>query len=212
MRSFLAAFFSAAGALASGDTATFQLTLHPTLPGAPPIASRFIGFSIEVGSTPGTFNAGGLGGSPRGSLASLFNALREASGDAQGPNVRVGGNSADESAYIPSGPLPNNITYRITDADLQAYATAVSQWNGTITLDTQLRYADRPALDTAHVRAALSLLGPALEKVEIVRAPNICSQKKARDLLHPIFLTLLPPPYTRKRALAPSGQRARPLF
>ena len=121
MRSFLAAFFSAAGALASsGDTATFQLTLHPTLPGAPPIASRFIGFSIEVGSTPATFNVGGLGGSPRGSLASLFNALREASGDAQGPNVRVGGNSADESAYIPSGPLPNNITYRITDADLRA--------------------------------------------------------------------------------------------
>jgi hypothetical protein len=154
-------------AVAALDTATFKLTQTPTLPGGAPISPRFIGFSIEVGSTPSVFNAGGLGGSPRRSFAALANALRTASGDAQGPNVRVGGNSADESAYVPTGPLPANISYRITDADLRTYAAAVAAWSGTITLDMQLRYASRPDLDTAHVGAALSILGPVLEKVEI---------------------------------------------
>lgn len=37
-----------------------------------------------------------------------------------GPNLRIGGNSADESAYT-SGPLPPGDTYRITDADLLSY-------------------------------------------------------------------------------------------
>ena len=160
-------------AFGGGDTASFKLTTIPTLPGGPSIAPRFVGLSIEVGSAPSTFNAGGLGGTPRRSLALLLNALRTAAGDAQGANVRVGGNSADESAYVPSGPLPANITYRITDADLRAYAAAVSAWNGTITLDTQLRHADQPALDAAHVRAALPILGAALEKVELGNEPDL---------------------------------------
>jgi hypothetical protein len=168
---FLAALLPTA--FGGGDTASFKLTTIPTLPGGPSIAPRFVGLSIEVGSTPPTFNAGGLGGTPRRSLALLLNALRTAAGDAQGANVRVGGNSADESAYVPSGPLPANITYRITDADLRAYAAAVSAWNGTITLDTQLRHADQPALDAAHVRAALPILGAALEKVELGNEPDL---------------------------------------
>ncbi len=108
-------------AASAADTASFTLTpaLGRTIP------PRFVGLSIEVGSTPAVFNAGGLGGAPRASLAALLNALRAAAGDAAGPNIRVGGNSADESAFVPSGPLPTNSTYRITAADLQAYAVAV---------------------------------------------------------------------------------------
>jgi hypothetical protein len=174
MHTFYWFFSLAATCAAGGDVATFQLTRQPRLPGGPPISPRFVGFSIEVGSTPGTFNAGGLAGTPRRSFAALANALRAASGDVQGPNVRVGGNSADESAYVPNGgPLPANITYRITDADLRVYAAAAALWNGTITLDTQMRHPDLPVLDTAHVGAALSILGAALEKVEIGNEPDL---------------------------------------
>ena len=166
LRPLLLASF-AASAL-SADTASFQLTADPVLPDAAPIPRRFIGLSIEVGSTPAVFNAGGLAGSPRRSLATLLNTLRTTAGDDQGPNIRVGGNSADESAWVPSGPLPFNSTYRITAADLATYAAAVAQWNGTITLDTTLRYPDQASpLVTEHVKAALGALGPSLEKVEL---------------------------------------------
>lgn len=60
------------------------------------------------------------------------NVLRDCSGSV-GPNIRVGGNSADESVYT-SGPLPPGDTYRITSADLEAYKLAIPTWNGSLTL------------------------------------------------------------------------------
>ena len=87
----------AGGALAA-DSASFVVTTTPLLDR--PIPSRFIGLSIEVSSAPKVFQIGGLGGQPRPSLATLLNALREAAGDEAGASVRVGGNSADESAWL----------------------------------------------------------------------------------------------------------------
>ena len=62
--------------------------------------------------------------------------LRDCSGtNGLGPNIRVGGNSADESAFVPSStPLPSGDTYRITSADLDSYNVAIPTWNGTLTL------------------------------------------------------------------------------
>ncbi len=52
-----------------------------------------------------------------------------------GPNIRVGGNSADESVYMPgTAPLPSGDDYRITDTDFEIYLLAVPQWGGSLTL------------------------------------------------------------------------------
>ena len=167
---------------AAGDTATFSLSSAPVLPNAKPIPPRFIGLSIEVGSTPSVFNINGVTGTPRASLAALLNTLRLAAGDAEGPVVRVGGNSADESAWVPSGPLPPNSTYRITAADLATYVAAVAGWNGSITLDTTLRYpALASPLVTGHVTAALAVLGDRLSAVELGNEPDLFFENGIRN-------------------------------
>ena len=142
-------------AAAAADSAHFALGDLA----AAPIPARFVGFSIEVGSAPEVFLLGGLGGAPRTSFATLMNTLRAASGAARGPNIRIGGNSADESAWVPSGPLPENSTYRITQADLDAYRLAVPAWNGSLQIDTTIRYARDPSFTVAHIAAARKALG-----------------------------------------------------
>ena len=126
-----------------------------------------MGFSIEVGSAPEVFLTNGLGGTPRASYATLMNTLKAAGNWAQGPAIRVGGNSADESAWVPApAPLPANTTYRITGADLDAYSAAVPAWNGSIILDTTFLYTD-PSFMLAHTAAAAKRLGPLIEAVEL---------------------------------------------
>lgn len=129
----------------------------------PPLPTDFVGFSIETMSTlrmiqqPGTSNA-------RTSFVNLMrNLAATSSGAAQalGPNLRVGGSSADGTIYGPPGtPLPPNITYLITDADLAAYRTAVTQWGGTVTVDVNFALgAYQPQLGAAHIAAAVKVLG-----------------------------------------------------
>lgn len=157
---------SLASRASAADSASFTLT-DAAVAAVPP---RFVSFSIEVGSAPQVFLVGGLGAAPRASLARLLNALREAAGDAAGAMIRVGGNSADESAWVPTGDLPNGTTYRITTADLDSYEAAVPAWNGTLVLDITLRYTGKSGtdLDVAHLTSALGRLGTSLvEGVEI---------------------------------------------
>ena len=98
-------------------------------------------------------------GVARPSFVNLMNLLRSAAGGGavagvRGPNLRIGGNSADKSAYVPAGtPLPLNDTYRITGADFAAYAAAVPLWNGSITPGVNFRDATSAALAVAHVAA-----------------------------------------------------------
>ena len=201
----LASATAPASASSAPDSASFALT-HTHVADVP---RRFVSFSIEVSKAPDVFLVGGLGGAPRASFARLMNALRGAAGDAGGAMIRVGGNSADESAYLPSGDLPNGTTYRITDADLDAYAAAVPAWNGSLVLDTTLRYpgAQGTALDVAHIAAAVARKGVGfglLEGVEIgnevdlffengIRNPSYVYNdyapefKKANDALAPVL-------------------------
>ena len=178
-----AAAFAAALLLSPGsalDSASFSLTAT-RIGDVPP---RFVSFSIEVGSAPKVFLVGGLGGAPRASLARLLNALRAAAGDAAGAMIRVGGNSADESAYVPSGDLPAGTTYRITDADLDSYAAAVPSWNGSLVIDTTLRYvgAQGTALDVAHLAAVAKRVGFALvEGVEIGNEVDLFFENSIRN-------------------------------
>ena len=163
-----------AGSLAAAaDHATFQLHAAALRPDGAPIPPRFVGLSIEVSAAPQVFLTGGLGGPPRPSFTALMRALAAAGGGAGGASVRVGGNSADESAWVPTGALPPNTTYRITAADLASYNAAVPLFNGSVILDTTLRYADSSALAAAHAAAAAAALGPLLEHVEIGNEPDL---------------------------------------
>jgi hypothetical protein len=162
-------WYSALYSALARDVATFQLTDV----GGARIPRDFIAFSIEVGSAPEVLLDGGLGGPPRASIDALFNTLRAAAGAAAGPNIRVGGNSADESVWAPTGTLPPNSTYRITQADLEAYASTVPAWNGSVTLDITLRYPRQPELDAAHVSASLKALGSRLASIEIGNEPDL---------------------------------------
>jgi hypothetical protein len=166
------------GAYAAVDTANFTLSLKP-LARVPP---RFIGFSIEVSSAPEVFLVGGLGGGPRRSFATLMNGLRSAAGESAGPTVRVGGNSADTSAWVPApAPLPPNSTYRITSADLAAYAAAIPAFNGSVIVDVTLRYPSQPVYDVEHVTAAAAALGGALSAVEIGNEPDLFHKNGIRQ-------------------------------
>lgn len=89
--------------------------------------------------------------------------------------MRIGGNSADESAYVPSSdPLPTNDTYRITDADFAAYLMAVPLWNGTITPGVNYRDPDSAALAVAHISALSSLIPWSMDLVEGIEVGNEC--------------------------------------
>jgi len=162
-----AAALAASSAARGADAAAFAVSSAPLT--GKPLAPHFVSFSIEVRDAPDVFLVGGRGGAPRASFAALMNFLRAAAGNATGPRVRVGGNSADESALVaPAAPLPAGTTYRLDARDFDAYAAAAA-WRGAVTLDATMRYAGAQgaALAAAHAAAAAARLGPLLERVEV---------------------------------------------
>ena len=115
-------------AVLAADTISIDVSSAPAV--SAPLPPDFASFSYEVHCAPDMLT---LNGAPRASFVTLMRGL-QALGGGRGPNIRVGGNSADESAYLPpSTPLPAGVKYRIGPADLAAYPT-VAQWNGSVTL------------------------------------------------------------------------------
>lgn len=172
---------SAPSLAVSTDSASFEVSASTQVVTIP---SRYVGFSIEVGSAPLVFLQGGFGGEPRTSFSSLMNRLRRAANNAEGPSVRIGGNSADESAWVPSPTvLPVNTTYRITEADLASYAAVIPTFNGSVIIGTTLLYPYNTALPVAHYAAAVSAInwtGTAagfLESFEIGNEPDLFAEK-----------------------------------
>lgn len=118
--------FAAAAAVAlatvalarAGDTVHVQLTKHAL---CDPLPSDFVSFSIETMSMQPTLTFPPGSSTPRPSWINLMNNLRSAvngGNTGKGPNIRVGGNSADTSVYLPgTAPLPTNDTYRLTPTD-----------------------------------------------------------------------------------------------
>lgn len=96
---------------------------------------------------------------PNPTFVRLMNILREVNG-AAGPQLRIGGNSAETSVYWPgSEPLPPNQTYAIKPADLQSYAAALPLWNGSAVIDTSMFVQDNATWAVAHVAAVSEYLG-----------------------------------------------------
>lgn len=137
-----------------------------------PIASDFASFSYEVSCCPTMFT---FNGQPRTSFVNLMNNLKTASGGTRGPNMRIGGNSADESVYLPPGqPLPNGDTYRINATDFAAYLMAVPLWNGTITPGVNFRDASDASLAVAHIQALTAMIPWSSNLVQSIEVGNEC--------------------------------------
>lgn len=157
-------------AVAAADSVLITLTNQVRSP--IPIRDSFVGISAEVdGAVPLlSFN-----GQPRRSYINLMKTL--AGSATKGVNIRIGGGSVDTSAYVPVGPLPANITYRITDVDLNTYAAAVSSWGGDAVMAVTLRNESDPSLAVAHARAMSGIMGwDLVTAVEIGNEPNLFPQ------------------------------------
>lgn len=151
---------------AASDTVSVAVSSN-ALP-VPKVASDFASFSYEVPCVPTMMS---FGGKPRTSFINLMLNLQEQSG-AAGPNIRIGGNSADESVYIsPQTPLPSGDKYRISDSDFNAYLAAVPQWKGSITPGVNFRDGNSGALGVAHITALSQIIpfgsGSIVEAIEI---------------------------------------------
>lgn len=142
----------------SADTVSVVVSTVP-LPGSRPIASDFASLSLELNEAP--LFLGLPPAPPKTAFINLMRALSQGTGGRRGPQLRIGGNSADHSVWWPSGsgPLPPNMTYAITEADLQGYVAAVPQWNGSIVLDTNMFLENSTAWGVALVEAAGRVIG-----------------------------------------------------
>jgi hypothetical protein len=122
-----------------------------------------------------------------------------------GPNIRIGGNSADTSWFSdnPNDPLPKNITYRITSEqwrtgskvlngytscagnDLRSYLAAVPQWNGTVTIDVNFRQAADPSWAVNHITAVNTIIPWSL--VDGIEIGNECDLYHENGIRTPNF-------------------------
>ena len=137
--------------LTSADDIVVQLSNRTLTERIPP---DFISFSIEVSSARETFS---FRGEPRPSWRNLMNELRTVGAHHSGPNFRIGGNSADTSAFVPSGDrLPAGVTYRVTDDDFAAYLAMMQQLNASLTLGLNFRNATSADLAVDHASAAFA--------------------------------------------------------
>lgn len=167
-------------ALATLSAATASDTVNVQLTGVvltAPLPSDFVGYSIEVQRAPIML---GTPGALRGSYANLMRHLANLTPGGRGPNIRPGGSSADHSMWLPTpeacAGAPPNITYCINATDLQTYADAVAQWNGTITLDLDFRFPNATGINAAaaHIAAAVDVIGwERLVAIEIGNEPDL---------------------------------------
>jgi hypothetical protein len=167
-----ALFLSVVPVVLGGDVLTIQL-----LAGAPlsaPIPPDMASFSWE---TPCALQMLGESGAfPRASTVNLLEQLRAASGGGRGPNLRIGGNSGDCSAYIPntSVPLPTNDTYRITPADVKSWSSVPPEFNGSVTVGLNFRNPNDPSLAVALAEAVLAgMPASTLAGFEIGNEPDL---------------------------------------
>lgn len=163
-------------ALARGASSADTLTLDASAAksfGHGTVPSDFASFSYEVPCARAMLTQGTA---PRKSFVGLMQQLQAVNGKA-GPNIRVGGNSADESAWAPgTGTLPDNATYRITQADFEAYVAAVPLWKGTVTPGLNFRGGADATLEIAHataLAAAIPWSSGLVESVEVGNEPDL---------------------------------------
>jgi hypothetical protein len=127
------------------------------------IPADLASFSVEIHCPRLMFynNRANASAGVRRSYINLLAFLRTTAGTATGPNLRVGGNSADDTFFAPSvaaaqGHVPAGDTYVADPVDIDAFAhMGEMAIGGTVTLDLSLRNATDPANAVAFANATV---------------------------------------------------------
>jgi len=138
-----------------------------------PVPTDYASFSFEV--TGVLRFTGRSPAAPKQSFVQLLDNLKMASKGNRGPQLRVGGNSADESWWDPEGkPKPHGITYDISPVDIISVNNLARAVNGTIVFDLNFRQANSPDWAVNHMRAIVQHVGfDNVEAVEIGNEPDL---------------------------------------
>jgi hypothetical protein len=146
------------------------VTVFTTTPVSAPVPSDFCSFSIEVYNVLPMFTSLGT---TRTAFVNLLKHLQSYNSQQRGPNIRVGGNSADTSEFVSDNTtLLSGDTTRATQAQLDALAAAVPLFNGSVVVGLNARQDKPPAFDVAWALAANATLGSYLEAFEMGNEPN----------------------------------------
>jgi hypothetical protein len=165
--------------------------IDPTSFRSDALPSDFASFSVEVGCAPKYFVSSRTK-LPRVSYVNLLSFLRNVSSgwnadvlnNTAGPNVRIGGNSADESYFVgssmPPFHLPPGYSNAITDDEVASYKT-VLDWHGSLVIDVSLRNATSAANALAYAEAALQAVpSPSIQAFEIGNEPDLFAENGIR--------------------------------
>eukprot|EP00672_Neobodo_designis_P017893 CAMPEP_0174844064 /NCGR_PEP_ID=MMETSP1114-20130205/10887_1 /TAXON_ID=312471 /ORGANISM="Neobodo designis, Strain CCAP 1951/1" /LENGTH=507 /DNA_ID=CAMNT_0016078297 /DNA_START=27 /DNA_END=1550 /DNA_ORIENTATION=+ len=146
-------------------------------------------FSVEVPS-PREMIIDKATGDVRTSYIHMMHFLGEVANSAgappgrHGPNLRIGGNSADETWYCPNASgvhPPNGDGYVVSDADISAFSH-VAGWNGTLSVDLSLRNATDPSNALAYAAAVRQqLLAADIMNFEIGNEPELFTRNGIRQ-------------------------------
>ena len=177
------------GIVKSSPTVSYTVNIHDDK--SDPIPSDFASFSLEVPCLPKmiTYEDPTTGvRSPRQSYINIIDQLRLAAKGARGPNIRIGGNSADQTIFsvLPNTSIPTGDNNVVTLDDILSYGL-VKKWNGTIVIGINLRNGRDPRNSVEYATSALTLLDPELiEAFEIGNEPDLFSNNGIRPE-HPIY-------------------------
>ena len=174
---------------AHGDHHRLTVTVDVTSARSGPLPPDFASFSVETPCPKAMmFNNGrDVSEGIRTSYLGLLGWLRDASGTNVGPNIRIGGNSADESWFAPDGktPTPPPGLHVLTDDDVAAF-THYASADASITPDLSLRNPHDPnntVLYAKAVAAAVELRG--LHGFEIGNEPELLNRNGIRPTGQP---------------------------
>lgn len=151
------------------DSVTVQLDKSSELP-VQPVRPNFAGVSLEVHCLPEQLGA--YPNKPRVSYTNLLQNLQRQSG-LEGPIIRIGGNSADESVYNPNSlAVPNNTRYNISAMDLKSYEQFGKEFDVAFVIDTNFAVANSAKWGVAHIQGVAQVME--WNRIKAVEIGNEC--------------------------------------
>jgi len=92
-----------------------------------------------------------------------------------GPNLRIGGNSADTSWWNPNGlPRPPMVNYDIKPDNLISVVNVAKAVNGSVVFDLSMLQPDDPSWAVNHLKGIITYVGfERVRGVEIGNEPDI---------------------------------------
>lgn len=163
---------------ASSSIPQVYVQIDPTLtPASKPARSDFASFSVEVPCAPKMIKDDATG-QVRTAYINLMKYLKTVSNGDLGPNLRIGGNSADETYYVgntsTNTPIPPGDNNRVTNDNIESYSMARKGWGGTVTPDLSLRNATNPSNAAAYAAACWKYISDPEQTIDTFEIGNEC--------------------------------------